>query len=228
MQKNAKYTLSWVKLQTNFLVCEIIAAPVFLIDYLSWGVVIPWSDCRKFLCQHLSQTCAYVTSCREPITFWPLVWVNLAVTGIFTSVSALLWFHSWAAVSWLPQISVPVSPHRNTRAELNFGSGWWVGSSRAAVSFLVPCGEVTFHNDILWCFITQISYTEEACCEVTAVRVQCLSVWEHARTPGVWPTAEDGLSPVTLSWPSDWWRKKNPLKILLHCLRDSIHPFSDA
>lgn len=52
----------------NFLVYKITSA-VFLIDYLSCGVVIPWSDCRMFLWERLSQTCAYITSCHEPIAF---------------------------------------------------------------------------------------------------------------------------------------------------------------
>lgn len=40
-----------------------------LIDYLPCGVVMPCSDCRMFLCEHLSQTCAYITSRHEPVTF---------------------------------------------------------------------------------------------------------------------------------------------------------------
>lgn len=55
--------------RTNFLVYMITAAPAFLIDYLSCVVVMPWGDSRMFLCEHLSQTCAYITSSHEPIAF---------------------------------------------------------------------------------------------------------------------------------------------------------------
>lgn len=52
----------------------------------------------------------------------------------------------------------------------------------------VQLGEVTFYNDILRCFITQISYTEVACCEVTGPCQMRLCL--GTRTPGVWRTTE--------------------------------------
>lgn len=61
--------------------------------------------------------------------------------------------------------------------------GWSLGPAGGRED----CGEVTFHNDILWCFITEISDTEEACCEVNSRF--CLGT----RTPGVWRTNEDAM-----------------------------------
>lgn len=96
----------------------------------------------------------------------------------------------------------------------------WVRAVRGTILSSVSCAmrrsQVTFHNDILWCFITQISYTEEACREVACPCQMRLCL--GTRTPGVWRTTEDFLDPQINRG------KKNSTQNTLHHFLDSINP----